>query len=284
MVNKITLEVALNFGKEKLKEANNKEFAIDAWYLLEFIAQVDRATYFGNPQMELEDIKWQVYQELIEKRAKKIPLQHLTGVQEFMGYVFQVNEHVLIPRQDTEILVEKALEQVEDGMDILDMCTGSGCILISLMAMSSLKGMKVTGTGVDKFKEALDMARRNAQFNQCDCNFIQSDLFENVEGTYHMMVSNPPYIPTKDIEDLEEEVKIHDPMSALDGFEDGLYFYRKITKESKNYLKDKGYLLFEIGYDQGEAVSSFLKEEGFHDVMIIQDLSGLDRVVMGQLK
>lgn len=279
----MTLKEALDYGKKKLEEANISDFAIDAWYLLEFLTHVTRASYFGNPDVELEDIKWEVYQELIVQRASRIPLQHITGVQEFMGYIFKVNEHVLIPRQDTEVLVEKCLDHIEDGMKVLDMCTGSGCIILSLEKMSKLKGRIIKGLGVDVSSEALKVSLENKVLNECETTFIESDLFTNVKGKFHMIVSNPPYIPTKEIEVLEKEVKLFDPMLALDGLEDGLEFYRKITKESVDYLEKGGYLLYEIGYDQGEAVAELMKDQGYKEVEVLQDLAGLDRVVLGHL-
>ena len=217
------------------------------------------------------------YKYFVEERAKRIPLQHLTKEQEFMGLSFEVNEHVLIPRQDTEVLVETVLEDLEENMRVLDICTGSGCILISLLKI--MRGVK--GVGVDISEEALEVARRNAQKHDTEAVFIQSDLFENVEGTYDVIVSNPPYIKTEEIEKLEEEVKLHDPMLALDGKEDGLYFYRKIIKESRKYLKRNGKLYFEIGNTQGEEVKTLMEEEGFANVKIKKDLAGLDRVVCG---
>lgn len=279
----MTLREALQNGRKQLEEAKIEEASIDAWYLLEFVTHIDRAKYFGNPEAPLNESDYKIYMELIGKRMERIPLQHITGIQEFMGYIFQVNEHVLIPRQDTETLVEKALDHIEDNMNVLDMCTGSACIIISILRMCQSKGLKLVGTGVDISNEALEVANRNKVLNEVNCNFIESDLFANITDSYDMIVSNPPYIPTRDIEELEDEVKIFDPMLALDGMEDGLYFYRKITKDAVEHLNDKGYLLFEIGYDQGMAVSEFMLNEGFKEVEIIKDLAGLDRVVLGHL-
>lgn len=279
----MTLKEALDYGKEKLEEANIGDFALDAWYLLEFLTHVTRASYFGKPEAQMEEIQWEVYQELIHKRASRIPLQHITGVQEFMGYIFKVNEHVLIPRQDTEILVEKCMDHIECGMNVLDMCTGSGCIILSIEKLSRLKGYNIQGVGVDISDDALEVANENKVLNQCNAQFVQSDLFTNISDKYNMIVSNPPYIPTKDIEELENEVKLFDPMLALDGLEDGLEFYRRITDQSIEYLLDGGYLLYEIGYDQGEAVAELMKVRGFKSVEVLQDLTGLDRVVLGHL-
>ncbi len=268
-------------GQQILKEQGISEYSIDAWYLLEYVTGITKASYYANPCRELTEEQARRYRNCIEKRSRKIPLQHITGEQEFMGYTFRVNEHVLIPRQDTEILVEEALKKIGSGMHILDMCTGSGCILLSLLKMKqerySVKDLK--GTGVDVSEEALKVAKENAKHLSVEAVFLQSDLFTQVEGVYDVIVSNPPYIETGVIEELQEEVRLHDPYIALDGKEDGLFFYRKIIKESIAYIKRGGWILFEIGYDQAEAVAELLKKSGYGQVSVKKDLAGLDRVV-----
>lgn len=279
----MTLEEAYSFGKKVLGEAQIADAEIDAWLLLEFVTDVSRAMYYVNPKQEITAEQEHKYCEYIERRASRIPLQHITGVQEFMGIPFEVNENVLIPRQETEVLVETVLEDLDENMRVLDMCTGSGCILISLLKMmQDVRGKdSIWGIGVDISEKALEIAGMNARKNNVDAVFIKSDLFENVEGMYDVIVSNPPYIKTSVIEQLEEEVKLHDPYDALDGKEDGLYFYRKIVKDSTRYLKRDGKLFFEIGHDQGEDVKKMMEEAGFAKVTIKKDLAGLDRVVSG---
>lgn len=269
-------------GELFLKEAGIEEASIDAWLLLEYVTGVSRARYLCDPFMKIEEKDAAKYCELMEQRAKRIPLQHITGEQEFMGYTFRVNEHVLIPRQDTEVLVEEAIKYLRPGKNVLDMCTGSGCILLSLLKMGVEKYYmsNVKGTAVDISEEALKVASFNANELGVDVEFIQSDLFENVIGKFDILVSNPPYIRTAVIEELQDEVKLHDPFIALDGKEDGLYFYRKIVESSINYLNDKAMVLFEIGHDQGEEVSNLLKDAGFSNVWVKKDLAGLDRVVI----
>ena len=269
-------------GEEFLMEAGIADASVDAWILLEFVTGISRAKYLCDPGMEISEDLALKYCECVKRRANRIPLQHITGEQEFMGYTFKVNEHVLIPRQDTEVLVEEALKYLRPGKKVLDMCTGSGCILLSLLKMGAEKYYmtNVNGTAVDISEEALKVASSNAKELGVDVSFIQSNLFENVEGKFDILVSNPPYIRTAVIEELEEEVKLHDPFIALDGKEDGLYFYRKIVDESVNYLKDKAMVLFEIGHDQVEDVSVLLKEAGFSNVWVKKDLAGLDRVVI----
>ena len=194
-----------------------------------------------------------------------------------MGYPFYVDEHVLIPRQDTDTLAEEALKVLKPGMEVLDLCTGSGCILISLMKMCE----GLYGTGSDISEEALEVARKNACRLEVNATFIRSSLFEHISGRYDLIVSNPPYIRTSVIQELQEEVMLHDPFIALDGKEDGLYFYREIIKAGGGYLKPGGYLMFEIGYDQGTEVASLMEKHGYRNIMVKKDLAGLDRVVSG---
>lgn len=278
----MTLRQAYEEGIERLKEAEIEEAGLDAWYLLEYVTGINRAGYFADSDQEMKDSHREAYQTLISERATRIPLQHLTGVQEFMGLEFRVNEHVLIPRQDTEILVETALEEInaKKPLRVLDMCTGSGCILLSVLSYGRKK-CEITGVGADVSDKALQVAKENGRNLQVDAEWIESDLFSGVSGKFDMILSNPPYIPSAVIETLQPEVREHDPRLALDGKEDGLYFYRRITEESRNYLQPGGWLIFEIGAEQGEAVSSYLKQNGFAQVAVKKDLAGLDRVVCG---
>lgn len=279
----MTLKGLYNTGTEILKNASIHESSLDAWYLLEYVTGIDRAQYFADSQRNIEQDLEKQYLQLIRKRATHIPLQHLTGVQEFMGLTFQVNKHVLIPRQDTEVLVETALDKITelpDNLNVLDMCTGSGCILLSILYYTQ-KEKNISGTGVDISEKALEMAEINARQLGIKADFCLSDLFDNVSDKYSMIVSNPPYIRSSVIETLQAEVKDHDPILALDGMEDGLHFYRRIISESKKHLQDRGYLLFEIGHDQGTEVSDLMKDAGYQNVVIKKDLAGLDRVVFG---
>ena len=275
----MTLKQAYEYGQEQLKNAEIDDAALDAWYLLEYVTGVSRAMYFLDMNREISLEQETKYRSYVATRAKHVPLQHITGVQEFMGLEFLVNEHVLVPRQDTEVLVECVLEDLKSGMHILDMCTGSGCILLSLLKLCGMSNVK--GVGVDISEEALKVAKQNAEKLEVNARFISSDLFCDVEGKYDVIVSNPPYIRTSVIEELKEEVKFHDPFIALDGKEDGLYFYRRIVEESPKYLIKGGKLYFEIGHDQGEDVSKLMKDAGFVDVTVKKDLAGLDRVVFG---
>lgn len=265
-------------GKEQLQKAGITDAELDARLLLEFICHTDRNALYAHGDQEIEDEKMQDFLQLIEKRAVHIPLQHLTGEQNFMGLDFLVNEHVLIPRQDTEILVEEIMRDLHDGIRILDMCTGSGCILLSLLHYSN----DCVGVGVDVSEDALAVARQNAdRLAEKQAVFIQSDLFEKVEGSFDLIVSNPPYIRSQEIAGLMPEVREHEPHLALDGRDDGLHFYREIIKGAMPHLKRGGQLFFEIGYDQGEAVQALLAANGYTEIAVVKDYAGLDRVVYG---
>ena len=273
----MTYQNAYHNAAEQLKIAGIEDADSDAWILFEFVTGMNRTRFWVDGFAEMKPEEENKFMKLLEKRKQRIPVQHLTGVQEFMGLPFMVNEHVLIPRQDTEILIEEVEKILRPGMRVLDMCTGSGCIAISLKA----RNKEIDCTAVDISEEALKVAVKNAEALNTEVNFVSGDMFENVEGRFDVIVSNPPYIPTGVIETLEEEVKLHDPFKALDGKEDGLYFYRILADRSIDYLKDTGYLYMEIGHDQGNDVENLIKDSGFEQVSTKKDLSGLDRVVSG---
>ena len=269
-------------GCRTLQAAGIEEAALDARLLLETVCGTDRNDLLVHGEQPVAPEAEEKYLNWIRQRAEHIPLQQLTGEQGFMGLTFNVNEHVLIPRQDTEILVEEVLKELHDGMRVLDMCTGSGCILLSLLHYSN----DCEGLGVDLSAEALEVAGRNVlkvltPEKAEHAHFLQSDLFEKVEGKFEIIVSNPPYIASAEVEKLIPEVRDHEPRMALDGTEDGLYFYRRIIEEAGKYLVSSGMLFFEIGYDQGQAVSELMRTEGYCEVQVVQDYAGLDRVVFG---
>ena len=274
----LTLQMIYKEGMETLEHAGIPDAKLDAWYLLEYVIGISRASYFGDPKREVPKEQAESYREVVLRRAGHIPLQHITGEQEFMGYSFLVNPDVLIPRQDTETLTEEALKFTKPGMKVLDLCTGSGCILISLMK----KCHGLTGTGCDISEKALKTARENGRRLQVEASWIQSDLFEQISECFDLIVSNPPYIRTGVIEELQEEVRLHDPWIALDGKKDGLYFYRRIIAESTGYIRDNGALMFEIGHDQAEDVVRLMEEAGYTQIRVKKDLAGLDRVVTGR--
>ena len=284
----MTLYDLLNEGSAALLQAGDadgendaKLFLFEAFHLDLVHFLMDRLRPLSEQDEQVQE-QIRTYRGMIAKRASRIPLQQILGSQEFMGLDFFVNEHVLIPRQDTETLVELVLqEQPDPEKKLLDLCTGSGCIAISL----AVKGGYESVTATDLSEEALKVAERNAKTHQKKIIFRQGDLFSALPrteaGTFDIITSNPPYIPTAVIATLEPEVREHEPMMALDGTEDGLRFYRQIAQEAGTWLKPGGAIYLEIGYDQGEAVSGLLREAGFDKVRVVKDLPGKDRVVCG---
>ena len=272
-------DTLLKWGTEELSAHTVDNPSLDAWYLMEYLYGISRVDFLMRRNEAFDEAQMKQsaeYQSLIQKRSEGYPVQYLIGSTEFMGLPFFVNENVLIPRQDTEVLVETALSMMKPECRLLDMCTGSGCILLSLAKLGTVAG----GIGADISEAALEVAERNRQnLGLSRVKFLQSNLFEAVDGEYDMIVSNPPYIPTADIDGLMREVRDHEPHLALDGSADGLLFYRKLAEESGRYLVPGGLLLFEIGFDQGDAVSQLLAQAGFEDIHVKKDLAGLDRVV-----
>ena len=268
------------FGCLQLKAADISDWKTDARLLLEYACGTDFNFLYTNPDFEVSNDKETLYKEYIDKRLTHVPVQHITGIQCFMGLDFKVTKDVLVPRPDTEILVEEVLKDLHDGMRILDMCTGSGCILLSLLKYSN----DCMGQGIDISPAALKVARENAEkLGISSAEFIDSDLFQNVSGRFDILVSNPPYIKTSEIEGLMPEVCKYDPFIALDGHEDGVYFYKKILKGAGGFLNRGSLIAFEIGNDEGEAVSGLMKEAGLKNIEVIKDYGGNDRVVKGFL-
>lgn len=275
-----TWREALKEGEERLIGAGISEGKYDAWALMEFAFDMEKSYYFLHEDDRIEEEQLEKYRKLIAEREKRIPLQQILGSAWFMGYEFYVNDQVLIPRFDTEILVEEAGKRLKPGMQILDLCTGSGCILLSLLAEH--KNLQIKGTGADISSRALAVAKENRKRLNVQADFVESDLFSEIRGSYHMITSNPPYIATGEIKKLMPEVRDHEPHLALDGKEDGLYFYRKIVEQAPSYLEPDGWLCLEIGYDQGEALKRMMEQSGYENIQIVKDLAGLDRVVTGQ--
>ncbi|MBR5816483.1 MAG: peptide chain release factor N(5)-glutamine methyltransferase [Anaerotignum sp.] len=279
-----TIADALREGKMRLKAAGKEAYAFEAELLLEKAAGLNRTALFLRGEEVLSEEVLAVYEGFLQEREQGRPTQYILGEWEFMGLPFSVGEGVLIPRADTEVLVETILEkqQAEPMKSILDIGTGSGCIPISLGHYGKFEHIMA----VDISQKALGYATKNAHDNQIKIDFYESDLFTDLpaewKGNLDAIVSNPPYIPKKDIEELMTEVKDFEPMNALDGGEDGLDFYRAIVEQGRDWLKDGGWLFFEIGYDQGEDLRNLLHEFGYTEVEIRQDLAGLDRVALGR--
>ena len=296
----MTRREAYEYGVEQLEAEGIENADCDIRILLEDLCGVDREELFIQGDKVISRRETEIFMNAVNKRIGHYPVQYITGKQEFMGLTFTVNQNVLIPRMDTEILVEEVMRQLNDKSRILDMCTGSGCILLSLLYYSN----DCEGVGVDISEEALDVAKDNAgrlilddtfdllfktggmgkkHLDEDKIEFIQSNLFNDVRGRFDIIVSNPPYIRSDVIPTLMEEVRDYEPILALDGKEDGLYFYRKIIEKSPDYLNPGGLLFFEIGYDQADDVVALMEKAGFKDVTVVQDYAHLDRVVWGRI-
>ncbi len=272
-------------GRQILSDAGISEAALDARLLLEFITGSDHNTLLAHPDTPVGEKNVAVYRMLIEKRADHTPLCHLTGSSEFMGIEFAVSDKVLVPRQDSECLVEEAMRYVQDGSGILDLCTGSGCLLLSLMHYKN----GCCGTGTDISEAALAIAQYNGQklegsgaLNGGEVRFVAGDLYDAIsaEDRFDVIISNPPYIRSGDIDTLMPEVRDHEPHLALDGGDDGLDFYRRIAAGAGAHLNRDGMIFLEIGYDQADDVTKILSDAGFKDINTIKDYAGNDRVIV----
>ncbi len=305
----MTYSQALKNVKEMFETAGIEEAATDSRLLMDHVCG-GREFYLLHAAEEMPEAMREKYFSLAKKRSGRIPLQHITGEQDFMGFYISVNEHVLIPRQDTEVLGEEAVRLIADlsggvvphnirldsagemsgegapqvgrnaAPHVLDLCTGSGALAVALAALCP--NARVFASDISE--EALAVAEKNAEKNHADVTFYHSDLFENIDGKFDVIVSNPPYIQTAVIDTLAPEVRDHEPRLALDGGEDGLVFYRKIIAESRKHLTRHGYLMMEIGCDEAYAVKDLMTKNGFDSVRAIKDLAGLDRVVKGRRK
>lgn len=299
---KMNLNEAFRKGIEILKSAGNEAPARDAGVLLCSAACCDRAFLYAHGIDEIDNVLLDNYFSMLDRRAGGTPLQYLTGVQEFMSLPFEVGPGVLVPRQETELLVETvmSLYREHEGLTgilgshggihsipakrkssafILDIGTGSGCIAVSLAYYLP----ECSVTAIDKTSDVIAIAKRNALVNRVAdrVRFVTSNLFEEMAGEkFDVIVSNPPYIRTDDIKGLQREVRCYEPKEALDGGNDGLHFYRAIIREAPDFLKERGTLAFETGYDQAAEVAA-LMSGCFNEIKTYKDLAGIDRVVTG---
>ena len=272
----MTIEQLLNKGADTLRKAGVSEYRLDAWYLLSYYMNIGKNEYYKNPYALVSDAQVTEYESLISERAKRKPLQYITGEQEFAGLIFNVNENVLIPRQDTEVIAELVIKHAK-SKSVLDMCTGSGCIAVSVAKYS--EALSVTASDVSE--NAISIAKKNAAMNNADIGFVVSDLWDSITGKYDILVSNPPYITSLEMTGLMPEVFDYEPHLALLGGDDGLFFYKKILKDINKKITDGGMVFFEIGCSQADAVAALMKEQKMYDIKVEKDLAGLDRVVWG---
>lgn len=292
----MTIREVLTNIRERLQNAGIEDFEYESWAFLDWKLHIDRAEFYMNPDGKVKEELLEELERVLKQREQRVPLQYLMGECEFMGYDFYVDERVLIPRQDTECLVELAVESIREKkvklgqeyseadhgenvskVKVLDLCTGSGCIGISVAKLCP----DTEVTLADISEGALSVAKKNADNLGADVTLIRGNLFENIEGRFDYILSNPPYIPSEVIEGLMPEVKEHEPRLALDGEADGLSFYRKIINEAPDYLNPEGRIYFEIGAEQGKDLIRLMDERGFSEVKVHKDLAGLDRIVTG---
>ncbi len=278
----MVLSDVLRYGEETLEAAGIADAKIDAFTLLEMASGVNRTTYLLYKDHKVNDVQFASYKRLIERRAAHEPCQYIVGKCEFMGFEFEVNPSVLIPRQDTETLVEELLKIMPGRSKVLDMCTGSGAIAISLQRYRP----DIFPTAADISAEALNVAVANARARHCIIDFVQTDLFENIDPSirFDVIVSNPPYVSDAEYETLMPEVKDHEPALALKAGEKGLDIYKRLISEAPEHLADGGILALEIGCTQANDVTTLMKKAQFVEIKVIKDLTGLDRVVIGYLK
>lgn len=275
MEEKINLKNVLEDVKSKLKNANKDDFSEAEWLVANVLGVKKFDLKFITTITKKQNTK---IKKALKRRINGEPISKIFGFAEFYGLKFFVNKNVLSPRQETELLVENVLKTAKEDDDILDLCTGSGAIAV---AIKKNKNAKVFASDISA--KALKIAKFNAKNNNTEINFIKSNLFSNISQKFDIIVSNPPYIKTKDIKTLDEEVQKFDPILALDGGDDGLDFYKKIIKNAPKYLKQNGKIMFEIGFDQAKIVKNLLTD-GFKDIKIIKDYNNNERIVIAEIK
>ena len=275
-------------GRRILEQAGLPDAALDARFLLEEVCGTNLQTLLVFPEKKVTEEEVKQYRAFVQRRKDREPTAMILGEWDFMGLTFRLNKSTLIPEQDTEVLVETALEELkrrglgEAPLRILDLCTGSGCILLSLLHELRNAG----GLGTDLSEEALEAARENAVRLglQERAAFRQGDLWEPVgDERFDLIVSNPPYVPTDVIPTLEPEVRCGEPYAALDGGEDGLVFYRRIMREAAGHLKPSGIIIVESGFDEAAQIAALMQEQKLRGIRTVKDYGGLDRVVLGAL-
>ena len=288
----MNIKQLIDYGEKELIKNNIDEALLKSKILMEYCLGKTREYILINLSKEIDDTVEEKFKELINRAIKNEPIQYILGKQEFMGLEFKVNENVLIPRADTEILVLETIDIInnfinkKEKINVLDMCTGSGAIIISLAKYLNNKNINYYASDISE--EALKVAIENSKKNKIEINFINSNLFETIKENnnykdikFDLIISNPPYIETNIIDNLEENVK-KEPRIALDGGDDGLKFYKQIVKEAKDVLKENGYLCFEIGYNQRKNVIGILENNDYKDIYSKKDLSENDRIVIAR--
>ncbi len=277
----MTVREIIDNAEKKMAEAGIEEADYDSRALWEHATGQDRLAMLLNMNGQVDDSTYGRYMDFVHRRCDRIPLQYITGVQNFMGLDFLTAPEVLIPRYDTETVVCSAIDIIKRNKytSVLDMCCGSGCIGLTIGHECSVNKLVLA----DISDQAVALTEKNADRLGIACNVVKTDMFSEIKGSFDLIISNPPYIRSDVIPTLMPEVKDHEPRLALDGSADGLVFYRRISAVAADYLNAGGYLVYEIGNDQGDEVSDIMKENGFSDVTVIKDLNNNDRAVTGHL-
>ncbi|MCF7792548.1 MAG: peptide chain release factor N(5)-glutamine methyltransferase [Candidatus Cloacimonetes bacterium] len=265
----------LEQAKNSLKQAGSTNPKLDAELIISHFTGINRLELNLHADDEVSEESQIKIKKAIQRRIDHEPIQYILGETEFYGLQIKVNPSVLIPRPETELLVEKIIDENPAEKSILEIGSGSGCIAITLKKL--LPDSSVTATDISG--KALKTTQENAETNQTEIDFIQSDLFDNISGRFDLIVSNPPYIPKDEYKKLSTEIKKFEPESALLANEDGIYFYRQILEKAKQFLNNNGKIYFEIGYDQAERIREIALRNGFTGIEVFQDLNGFDRMM-----
>ncbi len=271
------VQETLIFGRNFLKDKGIISYDIDAKVLLMFILNIDKITLLTS-NFEIDESTYKNYLDVLSRRAQLEPCAYIVNQQEFMALPFYVDENVLIPRGDTEILAEAAIDLIKQHnfSSMLDLCTGSGAIAISTVHYTGINAI-----ASDISKNCIEIATKNAKINNVDnkIEFIQSDLFNNINKKFDIIASNPPYISKEEMQDLMKDVVDYEPHLALTDNGDGLRFYKDIISNARNYLNKNGFILLEIGYNQKDDVEKILLQNDFNSVKVLKDLNGHNRVL-----
>ena len=270
-----TIRKLLDWLTAQLKKNEITSPKQNAETIISHVLQMKRLDIYLQPEKEISEAQLKIILEITTRRKKHEPLQYILGETEFYGYKFKVSNSVLIPRPETELLVEKIIHEEKNLNSILDIGTGSGAIIIALAKNLDTENIDA----VDISESALKIAQQNADLNNVEINFFRSDIYENINDKYDLIISNPPYISQDEYELLPKEIKDHEPRSALHAENNGLYFYKKILQNAKEHLTEFGKIYFEIGYDQAEKITGIAKENGFSKIQVFKDLNGFDRIM-----
>ena len=270
-----TISKLLEWATKELNNSGISSPKQNVETILAHTLNIKRLDIYLQLERKFSGKKLEIVFNIISRRKDKEPLQYILGETEFYGYTIKVDKSVLIPRPETELLVERIIAEENDIKNILEIGTGSGALVIALA--KKMNGIVIDATDISE--DALRIAEQNTILNQVDINIFKSDIFDNVLCKYDLIISNPPYISLTDYEELPVEIKDFEPRSALQADDNGLFFYNKILQKAKDHLTESGKIYFEIGYDQAKKITEIAKENGFSNIKVFKDLNGFDRIV-----